>query len=357
MKKLLPIVFTLFTISLFSYSIFPVSCTYASPAPKEIISEGIYQAGDSDTPAAAKEAALLDAKRKALEQCGTLVTSATTIQNYIVKDDTVRSLAAGVMEVTVLDEHRTSVGDGTQFYVKIRALVYPEQLKSAINSLQNGGTPAPIPVHHKRVYTDSPDTGNATMNQLLLNSIKKNDIDMVKSAVENGASVNIYENSEQCDTALTLAISKDNIMSYLISMNADVNAQVNVRGCPGANETPLIKAVEQNNIFAVKTLVENGAAINYHDARGMRALDAAVSRGASQIVKYLLLSPGIDVNYNIIFLDNPTVLQLAIKKGNVQTIQALLDAGADRNATDKVGKTARDYAIDTSNTEIMHLFL
>ena len=78
----------------------------ASAPPKEIIAEATFQAGDKDTPAAAQEAVLLLAKRDVLEQCGTLVTSSTTMKDFIVKDDAVTSLAAGIIEVKVLDKKR-----------------------------------------------------------------------------------------------------------------------------------------------------------------------------------------------------------------------------------------------------------
>jgi len=355
MKKIL---FTLLTIFAISYSPLAISCTHASPQPKEIIAEATYQAGDSDTPVAAQEAALLLAKRNALEQCGTLVTSSTTIQNYIVKDDTVRSLAAGVMEVTILDKKRTPVGNGTEFYVKIRAIVYPNKLENALKILQNGGTVTAIkPLPTRRIFTSDPESGNASMNHLLLKGIQNNDIDMIKTAIANGANINIYEGPNQATTALMMSIGNDEIMEYLISLGADVNAPVSTPGWAGGQKTPVIEAILTKNLHSVQILTENGANLNFSDNRGWRPLDQAITNESSiQIVKYLIMN-GATVNYTIKSLGQTTPLMLAIKKGNIQLIQLLINAGANTKALDLENQTALDYAIKTGNKEIINLFI
>ncbi|SFM30904.1 ankyrin repeat domain-containing protein [Pelosinus propionicus] len=350
MKKLLILMLVLFC--------FPV-IGQASPSHREVIAEGTYQAGDRDTAEVSEQMALLNAKRNALEQCGTFVTSTTTIKDFIVKDDAVASLAAGVMEVTILDKHRTQIGNGMEFYTKIKAVIYPEKLEAALKLLQNGSMSAPLkPIPRKRVFTYTPDVGNSTMNQLLLNSIQKNDINMVKTAVENGANVNIYKDGNEMATALTLSIGNEEIMNYLISLGADVNATIDLPGnIPPVRINPLMKAVYKNDFISVKTLMENGANVNYSDSRGFRPLDIAISNNYSsiKIIKYLIEN-GANVNYTIKSGSNPTPLMLAIKNKNIQAIQMLLVAGANLTQVDSKGKTVKDYAADSDNNEIINLF-
>ena len=45
----------------------------------------------------------------------------------------------------------------------------------------------------------------------------------------------------------------------------------------------------------------------------------------------------------------------AAGRGHIDTVKALLEAGADLNAKDKEGKTALMYAKEKNHTEIVHL--
>lgn len=95
---------------------------------REIITEGTYIMGDGETPLVAEERALLQAKRTALEQAGTYVESYSETKNMQLTKDEVNVLAAGVMEVTVLEKNRTLQNDGMRFWVKIRANVKTDDI-------------------------------------------------------------------------------------------------------------------------------------------------------------------------------------------------------------------------------------
>jgi tetratricopeptide (TPR) repeat protein len=96
---------------------------------KEIIAEGTYNMGDGETPSVAESRALFQAKRIALEQAGTYVESYTQVKNFKLDRDEVGTLAAGIMEVTILDKKRTLVGGNLNFWVKIKALVSTDKLE------------------------------------------------------------------------------------------------------------------------------------------------------------------------------------------------------------------------------------
>jgi len=95
----------------------------------EIISEGIYNMGDGETPIIAEGKALEQAKRVAVEQAGTYVKSYSKVKNFQIAEDEVQVLASGIMEVTVLDKKRTVAEDAIKFWVKIKAVVYPDKIK------------------------------------------------------------------------------------------------------------------------------------------------------------------------------------------------------------------------------------
>src|SRR3990167_8119180 len=96
---------------------------------KEIISEGTYNMGDGETPSVAESRALLQAKRTALEEAGTYVESYSKVKDLKLTEDEIKVLASGLMEVTILDKKRTIVGDGFNFWVKIKAKVNPDKIE------------------------------------------------------------------------------------------------------------------------------------------------------------------------------------------------------------------------------------
>src|SRR3989304_574797 len=96
---------------------------------KEIISAGTYNMGDGETPSVAEGRALLQAKRTALEQAGTYVESYTKVKNFQLTEDEIQVLASGIMEVEILDKKRTIVGDGFNFWIKIKAKVNQDKME------------------------------------------------------------------------------------------------------------------------------------------------------------------------------------------------------------------------------------
>ena len=95
---------------------------------KEIIAEGTYNMGDGETPVVAEKRAILNAKRIALEQAGTYVRSHSKMVNSELTGDAIEVIASGITEVEILDKKRTVIGDGINFWVKIRARVQSEKM-------------------------------------------------------------------------------------------------------------------------------------------------------------------------------------------------------------------------------------
>jgi len=96
---------------------------------KEIVAEGAYNMGDGETPTVAESRALLQAKRTAVEEAGTYVESYSKTRNFQLTVDEIQVLASGVMEVEVLEKKRTVVGDGFNFWIKIKARVSTDKME------------------------------------------------------------------------------------------------------------------------------------------------------------------------------------------------------------------------------------
>src|SRR5213594_2974982 len=96
---------------------------------KVIRAEASYIMGDGESPSFAEAQVLQRAKQTALEQAGTYVETYTKIHNYDLTTEEIQTLAGGVLEVKVLEKTRTLVGDGLQFYIKIKATVTTDKME------------------------------------------------------------------------------------------------------------------------------------------------------------------------------------------------------------------------------------
>jgi tetratricopeptide (TPR) repeat protein len=126
----------LITISIILILCLPCVCVSETT---EIVSEGVYNMGDGETPIIAEGKALEQAKRVAIEQAGTYVKSYSKMKNFQIAEDEVQVLASGIMEVTVLDKKRTVAEDAIKFWVKIKALVYPDRVEVMAERIRDQG--------------------------------------------------------------------------------------------------------------------------------------------------------------------------------------------------------------------------
>ncbi len=97
----------------------------------EVEAEGSYLMGDRDSKQDARQLALFEAKRSALEKAGTLLSSKTRVENFELVKDEIYSRAAGRIQSEVIEEKWETVGQGRTLCVRlrIRARVSPEDLR------------------------------------------------------------------------------------------------------------------------------------------------------------------------------------------------------------------------------------
>jgi hypothetical protein len=98
--------------------------------------EGTYLMGDRDSKQTARELALYEAKRMALEKAGTALASSTRIENYEVVKDEILNRAAGRLKVEVLEEKWEHCDATMRVRIRIRAKVKPEYLEVDLNDRQ-----------------------------------------------------------------------------------------------------------------------------------------------------------------------------------------------------------------------------
>ena len=96
-------------------------------------------------------------------------------------------------------------------------------------------------------------------------------------------------------------------------------------------------------VDAVKVLLSAGADRTIKDAIGDTWIHYAVRGDCSKDILQCVIDQGADVNATN--MENATSLMLASKKGNVDAMNMLLSAGADRTIKDANGDTWIHYAI------------
>ena len=188
---------------------------------------------------------------------------------------------------------------------------------------------------------DQGDDVNATnkknVTSLMLASEKAN-VDAMNVLLSAGADRTIKD--ADGDTWIHYAIrggcSKE-VLQSIIDQGAYVNTTNN------KNVTFLMLASEKGNVNAMNVLLRAGADRTIKDANGDTWIHYAIRGGCSKEVLQSIIDQGADVNATN--KKNVTFLMLASEKGNVDAMNVLLSAGADRTIKDANGDTWIHYAV------------
>ena len=150
-----------------------------------------------------------------------------------------------------------------------------------------------------------------------------------------GKCIDINSQDSYGATALQIAAKHghESVVRLLLKNKASINIE-NKNG-----ETALYWAARNGHKTVVELLLKSEANVWTKDIEGWSALDWAVIGGKSDIVKELL-EHGVDTVSD----GRNEALYLAAGQGHEDTVQVLLDCGADINAKDWIGSTALDWA-------------
>ena len=121
-----------------------------------------------------------------------------------------------------------------------------------------------------------------------------------------------------------------------------------------AADVPLVEAIRNVNLEAVRTLLDQEVDVNAPSVDGATALHWAAHRGDPALVQ-LLLDAGADVTIANRYGVRP--LSLASLSGNAKIIEQLLGAGADPNTTLPGGETAVMTAARTGSAEAIRVLV
>jgi ankyrin repeat protein len=170
--------------------------------------------------------------------------------------------------------------------------------------------------------TQAQSAHDTTVTDLLFSAIRLSDMPGVRTALAKGADVNAR--SAEGDTPLmyAAAYATADCMRLLLDARADPNAPDKRGG------TALMRSVR--DLDKVRLLVDRGAEVDARSIRGLTALMVAANlSGASDVVKLLLSHKADSRTPDAVGV---TPLMYATDFGDLETVKALVGAGADVNA-------------------------
>lgn len=200
--------------------------------------------------------------------------------------------------------------------------------EEVIKSLLDGMNPNALPPEPEK---DLP---------LFMEAMKKGSRKLVQALLDAGVDKNVNKLGE--GNALRIAIIHNRADLIPLLLDAGVN--------PFFKDARLTsyaihEAVWNNRTQCLKALIplyKSTVGLNIDSEKLGYPIVMAIKRGIIPCCK-VLLDAGLDPN-DAIFLKEEPLLTLAVKRERKDLVQMLLQAGADKNALDKEGKRAIDYA-------------
>lgn len=164
--------------------------------------------------------------------------------------------------------------------------------------------------------------------------------------VKAGALVNQQEIDG--DTPLALACMKGHV--GMVKMLLKIGCLVNT-----TNEmlrTPLREAAAQGNIAIVNMLINAKADLDVKEIEGDTALIASAMKGHSAIVRALITAGG-DVTITNQWKRSALHEACSVRKGPVETVRLILNAGVCPDASDSMGNTPLSLATQNEHPSIV----
>lgn len=186
-------------------------------------------------------------------------------------------------------------------------------------------------------------------DEQLFKAVEDSDTERIEQMIQAGANINAQDQNGR--TAAMIATYNNDLISakVLIEAGADVNIQDDMQN------TPFLYAGAEGYLDILKLTIEAGADPAITNRYGGTALIPASEHGYVDVVRELLTQTSVDVDH-VNQLGWTALLEaIILNDGNAQqqeTIQILIDHGADVNISDRDGVSPLSHAQNKGFKEI-----
>ncbi|MFS0764295.1 ankyrin repeat domain-containing protein [Peribacillus phoenicis] len=197
------------------------------------------------------------------------------------------------------------------------------------------------------------ETGKG-MNEQLIQAVERKETERIRSLIEQGADINAQDSEGRTATMIATYNNDVETAKILIEAGADVNIQDDMKN------SPFLYAGAEGYIEILKVAIEAGADPTITNRYGGTALIPASEHGYVEVIKELLTKTDIEVNH-VNDLGWTALLEAIILNDGdgkqQQTVQLLIDYGADVNIPDNSSMTPLQHAREKGFKEIEQILL
>ncbi|MCB0478094.1 MAG: ankyrin repeat domain-containing protein [Crocinitomicaceae bacterium] len=197
----------------------------------------------------------------------------------------------------------------------------PEILQMILNKgglAQNGLMPAIEAQKTENVKILLQGGASPSDSQLMEKAVELGNLEIVTQLINFGGDPN---------AGIKIAVNKfqNDILKYLISKGGSVS-----------DGSLFVNPINMNQIETVKILINSGCNVTYTDIKQNNLLHIAGAKARTDIARLLIATSRININAKNDVGDSP--LHLVVDTKNLELTQIYVEAGADINATNSMGK-------------------
>lgn len=186
---------------------------------------------------------------------------------------------------------------------------------------------------------------------LLMIAVMRGSVMDVRKLIDQGANANILSRHGYTDLHLSINRRKLEIVLALIGKTS--KEMIN-RSSPKNNQTPLMIASDDGDLYVVNRLIKHGARVDEIDHDKRTALFQAVKSGHENVFD-LLIESGADITR--LRKGGASVMTEAAISGCVGIAKKLFKLGFDVNQLDNYGRTPIFYAAGQDHLEMLQFLI
>jgi ankyrin repeat protein len=192
------------------------------------------------------------------------------------------------------------------------------------------------------------DNQNCT-SENLLNYASQGELGKIDACYKSGANILVSDSAGKSIRLIALNNEQYELAKYLV----DVQTKEWQKRKSPLDTISLWEAIEYDNVTIVLHYIEEGFYMKPKIKDGLAPIVQAVFNNSNEVAK-LLLENGVDVNFSF---DSRPIITMAAMFGQLETVQLLLEYGANVNDIDGSGVSSLMFAARDGNVEMVKFLL